>query len=290
MIISINGKAADIILEMEKTIGDVLAGLEDWLRGSGHRLSGLEADGEKADPLSLEGLVEKELAEIANLNILTSSWADHSGEALLGLLRSLEDYETAAFDGRDPLKNRWETGPGAQFLREQSPDIAEIAEKTLSGLGLPPAELRKILEERLRELENPQGEINNAGPLIEGVAKRLEDLPLDIQTGKDGRAAETVQIFSGIAEKLLRLFNLLKVEGFSPENAQVDGIPIHDYIEEFGSALKELLAAYEARDAVLVGDLAEYELAPRLLKFYSALSKPPAPRMPDAPPPLEPSV
>jgi hypothetical protein len=139
-------------------------------------------------------------------------------------------------------------------------------------------------------LENPQREINSAAPLIEGIVVRLEDLPLDIQTGKDGRAAETVQIFSGIAEKLFRLFNVLKIEGFSPEKYTVDDIPIHDYIEEFGSALKELLAAYEAGDAVLVGDLAEYELAPRLLKFYSAISAPAVPFVPPPSIPLAPSV
>jgi hypothetical protein len=45
-------------------------------------------------------------------------------------------------------------------------------------------------------------------------------------------------------------------------------------MEEFGAALKELLAAYEVRDAVLVGDLAEYELAPRLRGLYAAINTP----------------
>jgi hypothetical protein len=52
----------------------------------------------------------------------------------------------------------------------------------------------------------------------------------------------------------------------------VDGVPIFEYVGEFESTLKELAVAYEAKDAVLVGDLAEYELAPRLLKFHSAFS------------------
>jgi hypothetical protein len=276
MTISINGKKADIVLEKEKTIGDVLAALDGWLRGSGHRLSGLIADGERADALSIDGFFDRELAGIENLDILTSSWAGLAAEALLDLLQNTGDYEKADFEARGRFKNAWETQAGARFLQEQIPDIYEFAEKTFAGLGLPPPELRKITEERLRELENPQTEIDGLSVLIEGVAARLEDLPLDIQTGKDGRAAETVHIFSGIAEKLFRLFNLLKIEGFNAETLTVDDIPIYTYIEEFGAALKELLAAYEARDAVLVGDLAEYELAPRLLKFYSALKGSPA--------------
>jgi hypothetical protein len=35
--------------------------------------------------------------------------------------------------------------------------------------------------------------------------------------------------------------------------------------------MKELIAAYENKDTVLVGDLAEYELSPRLLKLCSVL-------------------
>jgi hypothetical protein len=138
MIISINGKTADITLEKEKNIGDVLAGLEDWLRGSGYCLSGIEVDGEKADALSVGSLFEKELANIEKLNIITSSWAELSGEALLDLFGNLADYETAAFEDRGRLKNDWETSAGAQLLREQIPDIYEFAEKTFSGLGLPP--------------------------------------------------------------------------------------------------------------------------------------------------------
>jgi hypothetical protein len=133
-----------------------------------------------------------------------------------------------------------------------------------------PRELQKIIRERLLEIENPRREIAASGPLVEAAAARLEELPLDIQTGKDGRAAETVQLFSIVAGKLLRLLGLLKLEGYSPENLTAAGVPVFEYVGEFESTLKELASAYEAKDAVLVGDLAEYELAPRLLKLHSA--------------------
>jgi hypothetical protein len=110
--------------------------------------------------------------------------------------------------------------------------------------------------------------------LVESTAQRLEDLPLDIQTGKDGRAAETVQIFSTITEKLFRIFSLLKLEGFITDTLLIDAMPFSAFIDDFSAALKELLAAYEVKDAVLVGDLAEYELAPRLRTFYAAIKIP----------------
>jgi hypothetical protein len=123
-------------------------------------------------------------------------------------------------------------------------------------------------------MANPREEIGRAENLVSGIAGRLEELPLDIQTGKDGRAAETMQLFSRIGEKLFRLLMILESSGLSLETLSIDTLPAKEFMEDFASALKELNAAYENRDAVLVGDLAEYELAPRLVKLFTALKYP----------------
>ena len=99
----------------------------------------------------------------------------------------------------------------------------------------------------------------------------MEELPLDIQTGRNQRAAETMQLFSGAASKLFRIFFMYKSEGLSIDTFMIGEFPARIFIDEFNAALKELSAAYENRDTVLVGDLAEYELSPRLLKFFSAV-------------------
>jgi hypothetical protein len=272
MNITIDGKNADITLENEQTVGEVLAGLESWMQGSGHRLSGMEVDGETIDARSLDRFFSRELASVGTLNIRTSSWAEHAVQSIANLYGTLGDLQDAAFAERERIYRDWEAGPGAQFLKSEQRELFETAEKTFAGEGLSPADLRTMLEERLRELENPQGELGTIRSLIEALVQRLKDLPLDIQTGKDSRAAETMGLFSTLAEKLFRLFNLLKVEGLFPENLTVEGVPVQNYIEEFGSTLKDLIRAYEGRDTVLVGDLAEYELAPRLLQFYTAIS------------------
>jgi hypothetical protein len=272
MDITINGKAADITLEGEKTLGEVLTGLEIWLRDSGHRLSGLDVDGKKVDSLSLESFFNREVAGIGALNLSTSSWAELAAEALSDLYREVEKFLDCSFGERAALKQNWEKSPGGCFLAEHMHDLYAMAAGIFSGQDPGPGELQKIVRERLKELEDPWGEIVASGPLVKVVAGRLEDLPLDIQTGKDGQATETVLLFLSVTGKLLRLLDLLKLEGYSPENLTVDGVPIFEYVEEFKSVLKDLTAAYEAKDAVLVGDLAEYELAPRLLRFHSAFS------------------
>jgi hypothetical protein len=271
MDITINGKAADITIENEKTLGDLLAGLEQWLAGSGSRLSGLLVDGEKISAGDVSACLGLEIVNLKNLDILVSTWGDLAAEALETLHQTCEFYGAASFEDRGEIEGRWLESPAAGFLAQEIPEMAGFAGRTLRGEGLSPADLGLLTEERLRELENPAAEIAGAEGLVSGIAGRMEELPLDIQTGKDNRAVETMQLFSRMGEKLFRLLFILETEGLSMDTLTVEGQPAKTFIDEFSAALKELSAAYENKDSVLVGDLSEYELAPRLLKFYSAL-------------------
>jgi hypothetical protein len=271
MDITINGKQADITLEGEKTLGEVLSALEGWLRSSGHRISGLKLNGKTIGEDSLDQAFNRDLETVETLDLETSSWAEHAAQSIVSLYGMLAKLENSAYRERESLRAEWAALPGARFLRSEIPELWAMADKSFAGEGSSPGELKALLEERLRELENPRRELAAAAPLVETLAGRLKDLPLELQTGKDRRAAETMGLFSALAEKLVRLFNLLKIEGHFPEGMTTEGVPILDYIGEFDSTLKDLIRAYEERDTVLVGDLAEYELAPRLLQFYAAI-------------------
>jgi hypothetical protein len=270
MEISINGKPADITLENEKNLGDILSGLEQWLSGSGSRLSGLSINGEKIGAGQIAACLGLEISALESLDIVVSPWRELAAEALETLRRTCALYGAASFEERGEIEQYWRESPAAAFLSQEIPEMAGFAGRTLKGEGLSPADLGLLAEERIRELGDPRAEIAAAESLVSGIAGRMEDLPLDIQTGRDGRAAETMQLFSRMGEKLLRLFSILKTCG-SLGAFTVDGRSEKDFMDDFGAALKELAAAYENRDSVLVGDLSEYELAPRLLQFYSAL-------------------
>jgi hypothetical protein len=266
--IMINGKTADITLEAEKTLGEFLSGLDSWLEGSGQYLSGIEADGKIYAASSLEKAFDISLDGISRLDIKTSSWVELMLEALFGVKNDLE------FFGKNPPESSfpeagfqksaaWKEGHTALFLKNNAGDIYQLMLQILDGKILPEKAL-PFVTERIRELRDPASEIRAASPAITEISKRLEDLPLDLQTGKDARAAETIALFSGVTEKLFRLLHILRRGGIAVES-------IGGFLDEFGSAVKELYSAYTNKDTVLVGDLAEYELAPRLLEFLSLL-------------------
>jgi hypothetical protein len=273
MQIFINGKPADITLEAEKNVGELLTGIEIWLEGTGNHISGIEIDGERTELEAIPQTFERDLANIQTIDIVISSFLEFASEALIIAKATLKKYENAAFDEKQLVRGSFETCAAARFLADHIPDLAKVMCNTLAGEGLSPIDTIRLIDERLREIEEPKQEIITCGALVSEITVRLEDLPLDMQTGKDKKAMETIRLFSHIAEKLFRLLAWLKYYGFEIAAISIDSIPIKQFIEEFDAVLKELLGAYEAYDTVLVGDISEYEMAPRLLKLYSAMKE-----------------
>jgi len=271
MNIFINEKPADITLDMEKNLGDVMSGLEQWLSPSGSRIKKICLDDKDISTDALAEAFRVDVADINKLDVFVSPWRELAAEALEGLYETCILYNKAAFDERKNIAAEWEKSSAARFLISDIPEISCLANRALSGEGLSAGDLCMLIEERLRELTDPKQEINNSTAKVELIAGRLEELPLDMQTGKDQRAAETIQLFSEISEKLFRILFIFKSEGFSLGTFTIDGLSAKIFLEEFNSTLRELSSAYENRDTVLVGDIAEYELAPRLLKLFSAI-------------------
>jgi hypothetical protein len=248
-----------------------MSGIEQWLSPSGNRIKKICLDDKD---ISIDALGEAfcvDVADINKLDVFVSPWRELAAEALEDLYETFILYNNAAFDERKNIAAEWEKSSAARFLLSDIHDISRLAGLAFSGEGLSASDFSILLEERLRELTDPKQEIDNSTAKVELIAGRLEELPLDMQTGKDQRAAETIQLFSGISEKLFRILFIFRSEGFSIEAFTIDGLSAKAFVEEFNSTLRELSSAYENRDTVLVGDIAEYELAPRLLKLFSAM-------------------
>jgi hypothetical protein len=261
--ITINGKTADITLENETTLGEVLSGFDSWLSGSNLYLSGVEIDGKTYGSSALEEAFTLSLDGISRIDIKAASRDELMLEALAGIQNDLAYLAESPREAGQSV-SAWETSSAAVFLAEHDADMYGLVARVLEGKTPPRTALLSITE-RIRELRDPAGELRSAVPLITEAAGRLEDFALDTQTGKDRRAAETLALFSGITEKLLRLFGILKNRG-------ADTAAAAEFLNDFCAMVKELYTAYENKDTVLVGDLAEYELAPKLLEFSSLLT------------------
>ncbi|GHV83457.1 hypothetical protein AGMMS50212_07970 [Spirochaetia bacterium] len=254
MQIIIDGKIADIKLDIEKTLGDVFSGLELWLEDLGQCISGFEIDGGAySDGFDL--LFEKDLNGIKELWIITTPVNVLFFDALNRAKAALDSLSKEN-SGNEKQLDEWKKSAGASFLSERDTALyALICAAFSSGdKGLALSEI----EERHKELLNPEAEFLSMEHDVDEIIKRLEDYSLDMQTGNDKKSAQTVVLFSTIAEKLFRLLHIMN----SRKN---------DLLDEFTQVLKEFLVSYENNDMILSGDLAEYEIAPRLKKLFDLL-------------------
>jgi hypothetical protein len=267
MQIRINNQAADITLENEKTAGEVIRNIEQWLASGGHRLSGISIDGQQALPSTLDSFFLKEIENIKTLDLYTSTMSELTAESLLNLMADIKDFQTLNYEEKKNFYQNWKESAQANFICEQMPDLYNFFVNSFSGSDVNTQVVFSMTEERLREVKEPQAEFLKLQPILDEICVRLENLALDIQTGKDARAAQTIQLFTGVSEKIFRILRQLEIQGYlSDGEKQFSGV-----IGEFGNLLKELLEAYEKHDTILVGDLAEYEAAPKLKELYSAI-------------------
>jgi hypothetical protein len=271
MVISINGKQADIVLENEKTVGDLLLGIENWIQGTGNRLSGLVIDKTKINAEQLSEAMGNELHNINTIDISISAWEELAIEALAELKETCNYYNNASFEEYTEIKKHWEESAAAAFLSMEINDLHGLAGLCFAGEGISAGSLLFVADERIRELEYPAKELETIEEPVSEIVRRMEELPLDVQTGKDRKAAETIQLFTQMGEKLFRLLRVLKLQKSGFESITIDGSGIKEFLNDFNTALGELSTAYKIQDMVLIGAFAEYEMAPRLLKLYAAV-------------------
>jgi len=269
MEIKINGNLLDFSLDEENTLGEVLANLEGWLSNSGHRIANLSIDGNEVNASMVESAFSKKVESIKSIEIKTIIIADLTSESLQSLLKDIDDFENLNFDEKKNFHDTWKESAEAQYISAEIPDLFAYCVNTFLNGELNPLVLRSIVEEIQREVNEPADELKKIEPVLNEICDRLIELPLDIQTGKDARAAQTIQLFSAITEKIFRIVRQLDTQNYLDKTEKIK--PLTQLITEFGNILKDLLEAYEKNDSVLVGDITEYEASVKIKELYTTI-------------------
>jgi len=267
MEVRINSQVLDVSLENEKTIGEVLAGLENYIYGSGHILSGLIIDGQPISASQIENAFQKEIDKVKIIDITTNPLSEITVSSLITLLDDIRQFESLDFSEKSNFTEKWKASACGQFLNEEMPELRTLCIITFENGELEAKTLYSITEERIREVKEPQNELTKIEPVLNEVCEKMIDLPLDIQTGKDLKASQTIQIFTSVTEKILRIFYQLEIQKYILSNSD----QLVSQIDNFTKVLKEFLDAYARSDTVLVGDLAEYEVSVKLKELYSSI-------------------
>jgi len=269
MTIKINDQPLDYTLSNEKTLIEIVAGLEQWLSNSGHRMSEMSVDGQNVNASMVEEIFKRDIKTIKCIEVRTNSISELTTACIMNLNRDIDDYEKLNFDEKANFFANWKESSQAQYISEEMPELYSYFTDTFSGGNISVPVLRSITEEIQREVTEPVKELEKLEPILNEICDKLIELPLNIQTGKELLAAKTIEIFSSITEKIIRIFYQLNIQGYLLQMEKAKKIALD--FSNFKNILTELLEAYEKHDTIIIGDLAEYEASPKLKELYFAI-------------------
>ena len=150
------------------------------------------------------------------------------------------------------------------------------------GREIPEAELDAFFAADVASIGNLEIETISGAEILQmaGVAAAdfaqlsadLQDIPLLLQTGRGHDAMDTIMRLSERLQGLSRLLPLLSLSGIPLEALQVDGMNPGEYLASIFPFMEEITEALETQDTVTIGDISEYEIAPRIEEISGFLS------------------
>lgn len=300
MEIFINDKPVDFRLEGETTFGGVFEALGAWLQKEGYICSAVRLNGHAVDPA--EEPSETPVAEIERIDVDVVKIGDLPKE----LLTTLHQYLSLVARTLERPSDSTEAPPNAaarEALAEYAYVRTSLEHFLMDILGEPgrahferldtalaaladrpdPAsaiddatkealeQTISLCEARRHELENPERELAAVMGLVHGMLDSVRDVPVQLQTGKNPEAMQTVVRFTELTAKMLRLLPTVP----NLRTLVVDEAPVDEHIQGLNQILNELTEAFAAEDAILVGDLLEYEIVERIEALIGAVQNQP---------------
>jgi hypothetical protein len=293
--LTINGEQVEYSLENEKTLGDVVRGVQAWLAEAGFHVTGMTAD---AHDLFHETPAQWSPIEVDAVKALAVS-AAHTGDMKIAHWRTVERWlsmlEEEARAAGARADGAGSAGAPGETITELLADLPATLEGMRANPFLPPgsaagsrfeavfaghaaaavaawpparlreaaeatADLRQLVSRRLADASAPVESLKRCAAGIRESMARLPEVSVLLQTGRDKAAMEIVIAFADVVQSLLGLLPFLRPDAHRGK-----------LLGELTPFLRDLVAAFDARDSVLIGDLLEYEIAPRIERLAPVL-------------------
>jgi hypothetical protein len=284
--IQLNNQNLDFTIEHNETLGEVVKDIETWLEGTDMVLYSVRHEEREllatpyeqwaGTPHSEVGTLDvtvKPTRELTLLNLQTileylemlsrsieQSLPERLEELLSGfsaLVESLDKHFSASERLLPPFVGLFQNRNAAHILGWGE----EERVRALRLIEL----VRTRVSFRLQELQDPNGALETLSDALSACTEEISEISVLLQTGKDRQAMDTIVRFSELSQNLVRL-----VSSISPGNENEN---LQGFYQDLNGVLSELLEAFETRDSVLIGDLMEYEVAPRLGRLRGILQE-----------------
>ncbi|PKL24672.1 MAG: hypothetical protein CVV47_09570 [Spirochaetae bacterium HGW-Spirochaetae-3] len=281
MIFTMNGTTA-LVTPGARTIGDALAELDERAEAMGSIIVEVAVDGRALSPDELAEASARDAAGEGTVDLVAEPAADLKSRGLETLLDLVRAASEAAASGDaeslDAARGAWGSYSrafGGLFSAEEASFIDAFGQQLDGDAGSPgipriAESMSAFFGERLAELRDPSAAMMAAARVFDAIRDDLSEVPVRLQTGKDAEAMRTMVVAVELINKTVRIMpEYVRTAVTVP--TEVDGTAMPEFYGALNGVLRELAQAFENKDGVLIGDLAEYEIRPRLESFYSAV-------------------
>ena len=289
MRLTINDEEVSYSLDEERTLGQVVHGIRSWLATAGFVITGLSADGRDLLQAAPQSWDADAVERVGSLAVQTT----HTGDMRIAHWRTVETWLSMIAEeigrgtppaGADPLDDLLDGLPGTvegfaanPFLPpgsdEAAPFLSLFAGASAATVRSWPDETRQkaaglvgslltLVRARIADATHPEEALARCADRLRASMAELKEVSVLLQTGRDRPAMEAVVRFADLAQSIMDLLPILPPD---PDRSRL--------FSELTPVLKDLVAAFTAHDSVLIGDLLEYELAPRLETMLPLLGR-----------------
>lgn len=226
-----------------------------------------------------DSYAEQILTETDTLSVTTEAISDIKAKAIstiLNILVVLEGDEDisqiqASWEGFSKTFTSFFSAEECSFLDSigsmiQNPKALSAAEKIKRC-----RELSLFFKERLDECLQPVEAMDAGAHLFERLRSDLANTSVLLQTGKEQEAIRNITLLIEIINKVIRIMPGFFITLRIADEPLINDEKLSVFFENFNKNLNELIAAFENKDTVLLGDLIEYEILPKLEALFASL-------------------
>lgn len=105
------------------------------------------------------------------------------------------------------------------------------------------------------------------------LSNLLQELPVKLQAGKDKEATILISKLADFIEKFCHTATLSALFADIYKKLSIEGKNVNEFFQDFSQILNDFEQAIASKDTVLMGDLAEYEISPRLLSIAKTIEE-----------------
>ncbi len=118
--------------------------------------------------------------------------------------------------------------------------------------------------------QNIKDAFKNLSELFRRLSEKMQTIPVELQSGKAKEANESILALADSIDEFCHIATLASLFQDYTE-VKIEDKPFSEFFKEFSPVLSDFEDALKNNDTVSVGDLAEYEICPRLISIAKTL-------------------